>query len=155
MRPEGHTTGCFNPVTPCQTWEVVVCPPVRFIAGCCQFSGLCGRNDSQLNSLRSLHGGLCRLHSNFSQSVCIRSELAESHYNVALNLTFCCSVQERVIFICFQQGSHAVLKVLKKYCISKSVFKTLKKYWIWPKCRLGIEKVWKFQMEKIRSVWVE
>ena len=42
------------------------------------------------------------------------------------------------------QGSHAVLKVLKKYWISKLVFKTLKKYWIWPKCTSGIEKVWKF-----------
>jgi len=36
------------------------------------------------------------------------------------------------------QGSHAVLKVLKKYWISKLVFKTLKKYWILPKCTIGI-----------------
>jgi len=36
------------------------------------------------------------------------------------------------------QGSYAVLKVLKKYWISKLVFKTLKKYWIWSKCTLGI-----------------
>jgi len=45
------------------------------------------------------------------------------------------------------QGSHAVLKVLKKYWISKSVFKTLKKYWNWPKYAFSIEKVWKFEME--------
>jgi len=31
------------------------------------------------------------------------------------------------------QGFHAVLKVLKKYWIVRSVFKTLKKYWIQPK----------------------
>jgi len=36
------------------------------------------------------------------------------------------------------QGSHAVLKVLKKYLISKLVFKTLKKYWNLPKYALGI-----------------
>jgi len=39
-------------------------------------------------------------------------------------------------------------RLLKKYWISKLVFKTLKKYWILPKCILGIEKVWKFYMEK-------
>jgi len=44
---------------------------------------------------------------------------------------------------CISQGSHVVLKVLKKYWISKLVFKTLKKYGIWSKCTLGIEKVWK------------
>jgi len=50
------------------------------------------------------------------------------------------------------QGSHAILKVLKKYWISKLVFKTLKRYWIWPKCILCIEKVLKFQMEKKSEV---
>jgi len=39
-----------------------------------------------------------------------------------------------------------------KYWISKLVFKTLKKYWILPKCALGIEKVWKFYMEKKSQV---
>jgi len=33
---------------------------------------------------------------------------------------------------CDSQGYHAVLKVLKRYWISKLAFKTLKKYWIWP-----------------------
>jgi len=33
----------------------------------------------------------------------------------------------------YNQVSHAVLKVLKKYWFSTLVFKTLKKYWIWPK----------------------
>jgi len=42
------------------------------------------------------------------------------------------------------QGSHAVLKVVKKCWISKLVFKTLKKHWIWPKSTLGIEKALKF-----------
>jgi len=36
------------------------------------------------------------------------------------------------------QGSHVVLKVFKKYWISKLVFKALRKYWIWPKCTLCI-----------------
>jgi len=39
------------------------------------------------------------------------------------------------------QGSRTVLKVLKKYWISKLVFKTLKKFSIWSKCTLDIEKV--------------
>ena len=47
------------------------------------------------------------------------------------------------------QGSHAVLK---KYWISKWVFKTLKKCWILPNSTLGIEKVWKFKMEKKSEV---
>jgi len=37
-----------------------------------------------------------------------------------------------------QHSCAGVLKVLKKYWISKLVFKTLKKYWILPKCTLGI-----------------
>jgi len=57
-----------------------------------------------------------------------------------------------VSLITYYQGSHAVLKVLKKYWISKLVFKTLKRYWILPKCTLGIEKVWKFYMEKKSQV---
>jgi len=51
-------------------------------------------------------------------------------------------VLSKILFY-FEQGSDAVLKVLKKCWISKLDFKTLKKYWIWPKCALGIEKVWK------------
>ena len=55
-----------------------------------------------------------------------------------------------------QQGSHAVLEVMKKHWISKSVLKTLKKYWNGPNNALGIEKVWKFQMEKkFWSIWAE
>jgi len=38
-----------------------------------------------------------------------------------------------------QQDSHAILKLLKKYWISKSVFKTLEKYWNWPKYVFSIE----------------
>jgi len=47
------------------------------------------------------------------------------------------------LIACCKQGSHALLKVLKKYWLVKSVFKTLKKYWIWPKSTQSIEKVWK------------
>jgi len=39
-----------------------------------------------------------------------------------------------------------------KYWISKLVFKTLKKYWLWPKCALGIGKVWTFSTEKQSEV---
>jgi len=44
------------------------------------------------------------------------------------------------------------IESIDKYWISKLVFKTLKKYWILPKCTLGIEKVWKFYMEKKSQV---